>query len=201
MAKMQRKPSIVYGLSVQDILNLDMDTFNKLGLSDMRKVVGRLVSAGNKRLRNFERVSDISPAVRHVQRSGGAFSTRGKNLNSLRAEYIRAKNFLQARTGTRKGWQKVKRDTVKALKRQGIGVTAEQLDKMWKAYEELKELDPEVSTKRLKYSVLTDISDMLDDGRVNPEEIALSLHSRLSELYEQRAGLENDDDGVSSFFE
>lgn len=201
MARAYKQPSIVSGVSVQDILNMDADTFNKLGVSDMRKVVGRLVSAGNKRLRSFERAGESSPAVRHVAKSGGAFSTKGKDLNALRSEYTRAKNFLQSRTGTRAGWEKVKKDTTKALKKQGVDVSPEQFEDLWKSYEDLKELDPEVATKKLKYTVLTDISNMLDDSRTDPEEIAVELHSKLDLIYEQRAELENDVGGVSGFFE
>lgn len=201
MARTYKQPSIVSGMSIQDILNMDADTFNKLDVSDMRKVVGRLVSAGNKRLRSFERAGESSPAVRHVAKSGGVFSTRGKGLNALRSEYTRAKNFLQSRTGTRSGWKKVKKDTTKALKKQGVDVSPEQFDDLWKAYEDLKELDPEVATKKLKYTVLTDVSNMLDDKATSPEEIAVELHSKLDLIYEQRAELENDVGGVSGFFE
>ena len=201
MARTYKQPSIVSGMSVNDILNMDIDTFNKLGLSDMRKVVGRLVSAGNKRLRSFERAGESSPATRHVAKSGGAFSTKGKDLNALRAEYTRARNFLTSRTGTRAGWEKVKKDTTKALKKQGVDVYPEQFEDLWKSYEDLKELDPEVATKKLKYTVLTDISNMLDDKATSPEEIAVELHSKLDLIYEQRAELENDVDGVSRFFE
>lgn len=201
MTRTYKQPSIVSGMSVQDILNMDIDTFNKLGASDMRKVVGRLVSAGNKRLRSFERAGESSPATRHVVKSGGAFSTRGKDLNALRAEYTRAKNFLQSKTGTRVGWKKVKKETVKELQKQGVDVSPEQFNDLWSAYENLKELDPEVSTKKLKYSVLTDISNMIEDRRTTPEEIATELHNKLDLIYEQRAELENDGNGVSGFFE
>ena len=39
MARKYKQPSIVSGMTIQDILNMDIDTFNKLNTSDMRKVV------------------------------------------------------------------------------------------------------------------------------------------------------------------
>lgn len=201
MARTYKSKSIVSGLSVKDILNLDNDTFNKLGISDMRKVVGRLVSAGNKRLRTFEKAGDISPAVRQVMRSGGNFSTKGKDLNALRSEYVRAKNFLQARTGTRKGWTNVRKDTIKALKKQGVEVTEEQFDDLWKAYEKLKELDPEVANKKMRYTVLKEISNAMNDKSVTADEIATELHDKLDLIYEERAEIENETGGISDFFE
>lgn len=196
-----KQPSIVSGMSVQDILNMDIDTFNKLNTSDLRKVVGRLVSAGNKRLRSFERAGESSPATRHVAKSGGAFSTKGKDLNALRAEYTRAKNFWQAKTGTRKGWKQVKKETLAGLKKQGVEMTESQFNDVWKAYEDLKELSPEVANRGLKYSVLKDVADMVTDTDKSADEIATTLHEKLSQIYEEQAGLNNGVDGVSGFFE
>lgn len=201
MARVYKQLSLVSGMSVQDILNMDNATFNKLTASEMRKVVGRLVSAGNKRLRSFERAGESSPATRHVAKSGGVFSTKGKDLNALRAEYTRAKNFLQAKTGTRKGWTKTKRETIEGLRKQGVEMSEKQFDKVWKAYEDLKELSPEVANRGLKYSVLKEVADMVTDESKSADEIATALHENLSQIYEEQAGLEHGVDGVSGFFE
>lgn len=201
MARKYKQPSLVSGMSVQDILNMDIGTFNKLNASDLRKVVGRLVSAGNKRLRSFERAGESSPATRHVAKSGGKFSTKGKDLNALRAEYTRAKNFMQAKTGTRKGWKQVKKETVQGLRNQGVGMTESQFDDIWKAYEELKELSPEVASRGLKYSVLKEVADMVTDTDKSADEIATAIHENLSQIYEEQAGLNDGVSGVSGFFE
>ena len=201
MTRKYKQPSIVSGMTVQDILNMDNKTFNSLNTSDMRKVVGRLVSAGNKRLRSFERAGESTPATRHVAKSGGAFSTKGKDLNALRAEYTRAKNFLQSKTGTRKGWKQVKKETIAGLKKHGVEMTEQQFNDVWKAYEDLKELSPEVANRGSKYSVLKDVADMVTGTNKSADEIAVALHENLSAIYEERAGLENDVNGVSGFFE
>lgn len=201
MARTYKQPSLVSGMSVQDILNMDIETFNKLNTSDLRKVVGRLVSAGNKRLRSFERVGESSPATRHVAKSGGAFSTKGKDLNALRAEYTRAKNFMQAKTGTRKGWKQVKKETIQGLKKHGVEMSENQFEDVWRAYEDLKEISPEVANRGLKYSVLKDVADMVTDTNKNADEIATAIHENLSQIYEEQARLDNGLDGVSGFFE
>ena len=201
MARKYKQQSIVFGMSVQDILNMDINTFNKLNASDLRKVVGRLVSAGNKRLRSFERANERSPATRHVAKSGGKFSTKGKDLNALRSEYTRAKNFMQAKTGTRKGWKQVKRETIAGLKIHGVEIAESKFDDIWTAYEDLKELSPEVANRGLKYSVLKDVADMVTDTNKSADEIAMALNENLSRIYEEQAGLNNGVDGVSGFFE
>lgn len=201
MARVYKKPSLVSGMSVQDILNMDIKTFNKLNTSDLRKVVGRLVSAGNKRLRSFERAGESSPATRHVEKSGGAFSTKGKDLNALRAEYTRAKNFMQSKTGTRKGWKQVKKETIQGLRKHGVEMSENQFENVWTAYEDLKEISPEVANRGLKYSVLKDVADMVTNTDKSADEIATALHENLTEIYEEQAGLNNGVDGVSGFFE
>ena len=110
MARTYKQKSIVSGMSVKDVLNMDINTFSSLNLSDMRKVVGRLVSAGNKRIRTFEKAGENSPALRYINKSGGKFSTKGKNLNELRREYARAKGFFESKTGNIKDWRKIKNE-------------------------------------------------------------------------------------------
>lgn len=201
MAK--RSSFSVSGKSISDITNMDYDTFIRLNTSDMRKVVGRLVSAGNKRLRSFEKAGEISPATKWVERSGGKFSTKGKNLNQLRAEFRRARDFLSSETGTRKGWDKVKKEVIEKLKEKGkVEITDEQYDDFWKAYEKLKQLDPNVSSKALKYSSLKEIHDEIEDKTEEPEEVAVKIYNRIDQIYEQAEEEDEEDvDGVSSFFD
>lgn len=201
MARTYKQPSLVSGMSIQDILSMDINKFNELKTPDLRKVVGRLVSAGNKRLRSFERAGESSPATRYVEKSGGAFSTKGKDLNSLRAEFARAKNFLEAKTGTRKGWKQAKKETLQGLRKHGIEMPESQFEEVWKSYETLKELSPEVASRGLKYSVLKEVADMVTDTNKNADEIALALHNNLSRMYEEQAGLNDNANGVSGFFE
>lgn len=201
MARKYKQPSLVSGMSIQDIMNMDINTFNKLSTSDLRKVVGRLVSAGNKRLRSFERAGGSSPSTRYVEKSGGKFSTKGKDLNALRAEYTRAKTFMQSKTSTRRGWKKVKKETISGLKKYGVEINESQFNDLWTAYEDLKELSPEVANRGLKYGVLKDIADMITDPDKTVDEIATALHDNLSQIYEEQVGLDNELNGVSGFFE
>ena len=107
MAKTYKNPSIVSGLTIENILSMDIDKFNKLKEPDLKKIVGRLVSAANKRIRRMESAGIESPALSGVKRSGGTFSVKDKNLDQLRSEYARAKRFLTSKTSTIKGAKKV----------------------------------------------------------------------------------------------
>lgn len=187
MARTYKQKSIVSGMSVQDVLNMDINTFSALNLSDMRKVVGRLVSAGNKRIRTFEKAGESSPALRYIYKSGGKFSTKGKNLNELREEYARAKGFFISKTGNIKDWKKVKEETVKSLEKEGIRlINISDFDKFWRSYEKLKELSPDVASKSMKYDALKEISTLIDTKpEMSIDDIATKLKKQMTKLYEE----------------
>ena len=208
MPRKYKQQSVVSGMSVQDVLNIDNNLFNSLTESDLRKVVGRLVSAGNKRLRTFERNDTKSPAVGQVMRSGGAFSTKGKDLAGLRAEYSRAKSFLQAKTGTVKQWNKVKQETIDSLKKRGVELSKDQFDTVFKIYDRLSELDPTIEDKKYKYKIIDEISNELADALENEEDgdqdtlindVVSGMMDRITEIYEEEQ--EDEDGGVSEFFD
>lgn len=98
------------GKSVEDLLKMgsDYNRYRKLSESTLRKVVNRLASAGNKRLRRMEQAGETSPAYREVQASGGKFSTKGKTLEGLRREFLRAKQFFEDKTSSLQFWRQVK---------------------------------------------------------------------------------------------
>ena len=62
-------------------------------------------------------------------------------------------------------------------------------------------MSPEVANRGLKYSVLKDVADMVSDTNKSADEIANSLHKKLSQIYEEQVELNNGFDGVSGFFE
>ena len=199
MARNYKQPSIVSGLSVEDILNMDFDKFNELGAKDMKLVVGRLVSAANKRIRRLESAGIESPAYRQVMRSGGYISTQGKDLNALRSEFARARNFLESKTSSRTGYKKVRKETIANLKKEGVEIDPSQFDEVFNLYERLKEIDPSISNRTLKYAVLSEIASMPDELSI--EDKTDLMRQKLVQLYEERAELENGSGGVSDFFE
>lgn len=202
MARTYKQKSIVSGMSVKDVLNMDINVFSSLNLSDMRKVVGRLVSAGNKRIRTFEKAGEDSPALRYINKSGGKFSTKGKNLNELRREYARAKGFFESKTSNIKDWKKVKNETVKSLEKEGIGlITISDFDKFWRSYEKLKEMSPNVASKSMKYNALKEISTLIDTKpEMSIDDIATKLTEQMDKLYEESEGKTNIK-SPSDFFE
>lgn len=200
--KKYKQPSIVSGKSVTDILNMDIRDFNKLGISDLRKVVGRLVSAVNKRIRRFMKSGISTPATRSLEKSGGMLSTKGKDLNQLRTEYARGRDFLNMETSSRKGYEDVQKKTVETLKDRGVDVTTEELDDIFEVYGKLKEIDPSVGVILSSSQVIGEISKL--DNTQDVQTRIMQAKERYNELYEENQeqfGREVTLYGVSGFFE
>lgn len=96
----------VEGKSIQQLTRLRPKTISRMSEPELRKVVTRLASAANKRIARIEAKGITTPATRGAEKSGGRFTSKGKDLNELRAEYIRVKSFLGEETSTISGYKK-----------------------------------------------------------------------------------------------
>ena len=186
-------------MSINDLLNLDIMDFNEMNEKEMRKVVSRLRDAGNKKLKRLEKTGIETPALRQVNRSGGSFSTKGKDLNQLRSEHARIRSFMQARTSTKTGYEKVRTETIEKLQEKGVNIDKNNLDGFFKVYERLKEIDPSITMKNVKYEVMREISNAVDD--MDYEKLILEMQEQLDDIYEATAGQYENFTSVSEFFE
>lgn len=200
--KTYKQPSIVSGKSISDILNMDIRDFNKLGLSDLRKVVGRLVSAVNKRVRRFIKSGISTPATRSLEKSGGMLSTKDKDLNQLRTEFARGRNFLEMETSSRKGYEEVQKKTIQTLQERGVDLTTDELDDVLEVYGRLKDIDPSVTVTMDSSQMIGEIAKL--DNTQDVQTRIMQAKERYNELYEenqQQYGKEVTLYGVSGFFE
>lgn len=184
-------------MTTSELLNLSSVEISKLKKPQLRKIVQTLASTSNKRLKRLQQKGITTPASRYVDKSG-KFSTKGKNINQLRAEYIRAKTFLQSKTSTLKGYKQFKKEVQKSLSEKGINISSDNLEPIFNIYEKLKDINPSVAEKNLKYVTLQEISEELKDGQTE-DDILSRINDNLSQMYEQEMELENYDT-ISDFF-
>lgn len=199
-----KKPSIVAGKSVDAILSMPQIELSKLNRSEMAKVVGRLVSAGNKRIRRLQTDKDKSFALRPLTnpKTGDVemFSTKGKDLKELQKEYVKIKNFMQNKTSTLKGWKEVKKDIKSSLKEKGVEFDDDKWSGFFDTYGKLSELDPIYRTKMYKYNLMGEIATEIDNGK-DGEELLDEMEGRLKDIYEEQQEYEKQFDGTSSLFD
>lgn len=226
VAREYKNKSIVSGLSVEDVLNMKPNQLEALSDSDLRKVVGRLVSAGNKRMRRFEKRGENSPAYRRAMQSGGKFSTKGKDRDALLNELQRARGFFKDETSSLKRWKEIKVEYST-----GVGVNAPALDEdgeyiyppeieyidfdylngnndfsraVWEMFDRLQEIDPTIANMSNKYNVAQQIADMaiVSSDPTNIKHLVYKIYDRLVENEKEREVLNDEfDESVSQFFE
>lgn len=110
----------VEGKSVEQLLKDGSAHLHQYREDNLRAIVNRLASAGNKRLRRAESsgLTD-SPAYQAVQASGGKFSSKGKDLEGLKAEFLRLKSYFTDYTSTQQGWKNVKEESERKARQAG----------------------------------------------------------------------------------
>lgn len=219
----------VSGLSVKQILKMDNSTFNALNEKQLREVLGRLVSAGNKRLRDFERKGEKSPAYNYImgKKGRGYFTAKvegdtGRDrLNALRAEFARAKDFFNAETSTVKKWLPIKSKIISEMNKSGVALNEENFYNVFDVFQELKNWDASITEKSLKYTLLQDLATVARDWSATGKKLAkeqglltdnltqeetkdlivADMKSKLSSIYEEQQKTKfAKDNTVSDFF-
>lgn len=177
-------------LDVERILAMDTEEFQKLNTQQLRQATQILASAANKRIVRMTEAGHESPALANLREAGSdRITTKGKDFNALRTEFVRARHFLNAETSTLRGWVKVLNQTKNTLySKHGIEVDVNTLGTTLRAYSELKKLDPSVKSKLLRYSAIEAIDNMIasSDEELSPGEIAQIMQSKVTALYEQK---------------
>lgn len=161
MAKINKKitqgiPS-VKGLSTEQILKMDV---YKLGSKGLKKVLNRLVSTANKRIRRLEQYDKVSPALASLHRKRKYFSTKGLNYNQLETEFKAVKNFLQAETSTIKGFKEYRKEVTYHLDE---FESEEQESEFWQTYNKWIDTHPKLA---MKFKDTNQIQQMIYDNFV-----------------------------------
>lgn len=173
----------------QNIVDMTPEQFNKLSKQELRGYTQILASAGNKRIKRMQEAGQSSKSMEAVLQRG-KFSTAGKSQSELRAEFMRAKRYLESKTGSLAGAKKVQRETINTLHEKGINVSSEQYGEFWRIYEELKKNDPTVANKGMMYAVLERIAEYQRD-HMESHEILENMQADLQGIYENQKELQN----------
>lgn len=185
----------VTGKSVDDLLNMESREFSKVSQDRqaLSRVVSRLASAANKRIKRMQAKGENSPALIRAMESGGKFSVKGKSLDELKKEFMRVKSFLQDKTSDLKQWKKLKNKLKESLGKSGVIIDENKVGKVIHIYEEIRKKNPEVSAKEFKYKIFETIQTMPDDISVNQqiENIADNLENIYLETKKEKDSLQD----------
>ena len=168
---------------------------------EMRAAVRSMQKVVGSRMSRLEKGGYQSQAARYMAERG-KISTKGKDLNQLRAEFKQAKTFLQARTSTVTGVKKVMSEYAQGLQDAGISVTKGQAAQIFQAIDKIKANDPKAAGKGMKYALARAMAMDVEDGKT-AEDYVMEFGEKLDEIYQEQAAAEQDflSGGVSGYFE
>lgn len=187
----KKKTVDVTGLSISDIMNMDIDSFNKLNEKDLRAYTSRLVSASNKRIRALNKKGIDSPAVRSLGTRTG-FSVKlpkgtdkTQRVNKLRQEFSKARKFLSMQTSTIRGAKAHHKKVIETIE-SGLGrkLTGENISQAFSILHKAQELGIIDSKRGSKGSLQAReiVFDILQD---NPEISENDFLDKINERYDE----------------
>lgn len=169
-------------MTTKQYLEMDLPDFLMMNNSQLRKAVGVLRDTANKRYKRIKQSIGDTQATQALERSGGKISSKGLSFNELRKEFIRAKNFLEKKTSTIKGYREIENKTISGLAKQGVHISTDDYKNFWSIYEKVKEIDPMVADKQYKYKILDYIRKNMYS--MDEDEIIKNCINKLKDMYE-----------------
>lgn len=182
-------------MKTKDIINLDNAAVMRMNASELRTALKQVNNVANIRLKKLKSLSVEAPSI-----AGGIdkFSTRGKNLNELRAEFVRVSNFMKGKTSTIPGFKAYRAEMNELT---GGAMTASinvrstesaKETKMWQLYARLQEVYPgKMMTIGSSPELFKKLKEEVDE---NPSADMDTLISRSEEMVEDMyvEGLDNE---------
>lgn len=184
----RKRNRVSTGLSIQDIMRMDMGKFEKYSFTEQKEIVSRLASAANKRYRNFEKKEIVNPAILKMQTEGGKISVRNKNADELKKEMFRAKAFLKSKFSTQSGYKEHMKKLSESMKTAPKGIY-EGMDysllyaTAFAYYDSLQEISPNIQNVRDRYKITEKIAEYMTEGQ-DEKQIFENIFSWLSKEYE-----------------
>lgn len=193
------------GVSIDKLTNLSATQIKQYDRKNLAKIVTKLSSAANKRVKKLDEHGYNTPALRKASK-GGHFGAKGKNLKQLRSEYKRVSSFLKSETSTVRGYKSFLNRLSKKFKEKGVkvggGSTEEMqdfIDKETRIYDWLKDRNPLIEDSVYKYSVMPKLSEYINQGNLSESAIKKRMQKYINEEYKKIQESRNID--TSQFFD
>lgn len=190
-------------MTINQILKLNIADVNDMDEKELRKVIGQMRKVTTQRLNALKQRNLKTQAVRQLERSGGKITTKGKDLPALKAEFFRAKAFLNQKGSTVRGARKEQTTWRQGLEKLGekLTVTPAQAESIVTLLDELKSVRPDFGFSGMRYRIMSLLAQYERDNNrfSSAEQIINELDAKLSQEYEAQA--RQDIDLISEFFE
>ena len=180
-------------MTKNEILNLDIEDINRMTQKELRSVVQTLATIGNKRVKNLQKNIDkigYSRALDTWEVFGSEkFSTKGKNRNQLLSEFMRVRGFVNAKTSTVAGAKSVKKEMLTRITNgRKTSMKQKDIDNYWKAYNRLKETNPQLFYSNEYDSTKTQIllHEVMSETKFDVDKTLSRMDSIIEQEYLQK---------------
>ena len=134
----------IKGLSIKELMNMDLDTLNKLNESELKDITNRMVRVSNQRIARLKNQDIESPALMALK--GKTFSTKmpksfspQQRISRLKETIASTKTFLGYKTSTIKGVREMASKMQETLStKYDVDLTSTQLKQTIKVMNRLK---------------------------------------------------------------
>lgn len=183
-----------YKGSFKQYLDWDSDTLNKKSRAELAQVVGKFRDVAHKRMKRIKASGLTSHAYNKLLNRGiDRFSTKGKNLNQLRSQYVLLNNFLSSKSSSISGIRTIHQNVVESMAKKGIEIPKEFYDDFWENYEKYQDLYGDMfSRNKYKYKILEDISVRINSGKKLNTEFFEQIKKEVDKMYQADAIEENE---------
>jgi len=184
------------GYSISQLMSIDIEDINSMKTSDLAKIVQQLADAGNKRLKRLATSgNEDSFAYKSAMESGGRFSISGQRANQgkLKSEFVRVRNFLQAKTSTVKGWKNEIKNVVNRLSNsESVSIPKKNIQEYmedvenrrfyWNAYNEIRKNYVDLDSTRIQQMLSQTI--IKHQEITSMDEIVKMVDFKIQQAYE-----------------
>lgn len=102
---------------VRALIDIDFDFLIRMNEKDLRTNLQRINKVANQRIKSLREKAPNSPALQSLDKSGRVkFSTKGMTRNEMLKEFSQARNFMQMKTSTLRGFKNYEKNVKKSVR-------------------------------------------------------------------------------------
>lgn len=188
-------------MTLEQALNVTPAELNQMTKAQLKPLVQKLGKTTRGRVQTMKKAEArgetvYSQAKTQLEASGGSIKTKGLNLNQLRSEYKRARQFLTSKTGSLTGARQIRADILKQF---GFDNSATNAD-IAKAFEALHKLQEDFSAEFMQQmghdfykSITGEIGRAIKSGESDTLNNIANAANKLYEEFMSRAQTPNFD--------
>lgn len=131
-------------MTVNELIELDWNKVNKMGIGELKKIVQFGALQANRYISAAKKGGYTSPGLNYALSTNRKFTSKNKNVGQLKSELRDLISFLDNKTLTRKGAKEFYDRTLSRLSKEGFDknkIKEGDMSRFWETYNKFLETD------------------------------------------------------------